>query len=92
MISNHFNELSEDHRGRLEWMCRRGMLELDSILQNFLIQGYNGLSQREKHSFRTLLMESDQNLLEWLIFAQKPHTKVYAHVIRKIRNAFKPED
>lgn len=89
---NIINELNEEHQGRLKWMCRRGMLELDSILQNFLIWGYNDLSQSEKSIFRTLLKESDQILLEWLIFAQKPHTKVYAHVIRKIRTALKPEN
>lgn len=91
-MSNIINELDSNHQGRLEWMCRRGMLELDSILQNFLIWGYNNLSQSEKSVFRTLLEESDQNLLKWLVFAQKPHIKVYTHVIRKIRTAFKPEN
>jgi len=51
---------------RLRWQCRRGLLELDLILQRFLDQEYGSLSGREKEAFAKLLEEADNNLLAYL--------------------------
>lgn len=50
---------------RLRWQCRRGLLELDLLLGNFLESGYAALDAEKKAQFSTLLDCSDQDLLYW---------------------------
>lgn len=52
---------------RLQWRCRRGMLELDLLLRDFLHYGYNGLDHRGRTAFITLLEYPDAVLLELLM-------------------------
>jgi len=40
---------------RLAWRCRRGMLELDIVLQRFVANHFNELSMAEMHAFDELL-------------------------------------
>ena len=42
------------------WQCRRGMLELDLLLNNFVDKKVNTLSEQEKQSFELLLSYPDQ--------------------------------
>lgn len=52
---------------RLQWRCRRGMLELDLLLRDFLQHGYNGLNDRGRSAFLMLLDYPDAVLLELLM-------------------------
>ena len=49
------------------WQCRRGMLELDLLLNNFVDKKVNALSEQEKQSFELLLSYPDQTLLDLLL-------------------------
>lgn len=49
---------------RIRWDCRRGMLELDLILANFLEQGLGQLTPEETAAFQGLLGCSDPDLWE----------------------------
>ena len=69
---------------RLRWQCRRGLLELDVILGNFLDSGYDYLSSTEKALFEELLQESDPELLAWLLNQEKPLNKHYNQLLNKI--------
>ncbi|GMR19999.1 MAG: succinate dehydrogenase assembly factor 2 [Gammaproteobacteria bacterium] len=51
---------------RLLWRCRRGLLELDIVLQRFLEAEYSGLAEQDKRCFRDLLEVQDNALLEYL--------------------------
>lgn len=55
------------HLGQLRWQCRRGMLELDYILENFLEQRYASLTLEQKHLFVRMLDFEDQLLLDWVM-------------------------
>lgn len=57
---------SEQQR-RLTWQCRRGLLELDVLLDNFLTQRYPHLSTDMQQQFAALLACSDQDLIDWLL-------------------------
>jgi antitoxin CptB len=57
--------LKEEALKRLRWQCRRGLLELDLLLGNFLEKGYAALDMEKKAQFSTLLSCSDQELLYW---------------------------
>ncbi len=57
----------EQHR--LEWACRRGMLELDLILKDFL---ENGLNKDNQQKFEQLLNCTDAELADWLLTGKTP--------------------
>ncbi|MCB1985728.1 MAG: succinate dehydrogenase assembly factor 2 [Burkholderiales bacterium] len=56
---------------RARWRCRRGMLELDIILQRFMDQYYCQLGSEELIQFERLLSLADNDLWD-LICARKP--------------------
>ena len=49
------------------WQCRRGMLELDLLLNNFVDKKVDVLTQQQKKSFELLLSYPDQTLLDLLL-------------------------
>ncbi len=50
---------------RLAWRCRRGMLELDIVLQRFITQHFNQLTLGELQAFDELLDLPDNDF--WLL-------------------------
>jgi len=51
----------ETEQRRLAWRCRRGMLELDIVLQRFIAQRFNTLSLVELQAFDVLLTLPDND-------------------------------
>ena len=72
-------------RNRIYWQCRRGMLELDTLLQSFFQAQYDSLTQDEQAAFKTLLSCSDEILLEYLLGRMRPIDSTIAYVVDKIR-------
>lgn len=70
---------------RLEWACRRGMLELDVLLGNFLKEAYPGLPETEQVQFVQLLECSDPELFAWLLGQEKPTDPKLTSITEKIR-------
>lgn len=70
---------------RLAWRCRRGMLELDLLLEGFLQHGYDSLSRAEQEDFNRLLELADQELLNGLLGIEQLKDERLAHVITRIR-------
>ena len=56
----------------LKWACRRGMLELDILLNQFLSEGYAHLSEPQKLTFVELLKTEDAELFAWLMGKVEP--------------------
>ena len=54
-------------KNRLLWASRRGMLELDLLLQPFVENHYDNLSDDDKAQFHLFLELEDQQLFQWLI-------------------------
>lgn len=59
-------------RERLIWRCRRGLLELDIILQRFLNNYYAQLDDAQLKAFETLLSLPDNDL--WDIISSRKET------------------
>jgi len=72
---------------QIRWRCRRGMLELDLLLNDFVSQRYEKLDEGERSTFLRLLDYPDQTLLELLMGRMKPSDKDVVHVIKAIRSA-----
>jgi antitoxin CptB len=75
---------------RVRWQCRRGMLEVDLLLNRFLDRGYGQLSDEDRRRFAALLEYPDPILLEWLMGRERPVDPQLAHVVDRVRDAFKP--
>ena len=82
----------EKEEKRLQWQCRRGMLELDLMLQAFVDKRYNDLPRNLKKAFYKLLSCQDQVLLEYLMGQETPTDKDVADVAKQIRDAAGPGD
>jgi antitoxin CptB len=76
---------------RLRWRCRRGIKEMDIILQSFLEQAYSGLSNDEKIVFEKLLDETDLDILDWILQRSQPENKAYESLIVQFRE-LKPDN
>jgi antitoxin CptB len=70
---------------QLRWACRRGMLELDVLLGNFLEEAYPSLSPQEQDFFVVFLGENDQDLFTWLIGQITPPRHELFLMVEKIR-------
>jgi len=53
--------------GRLRWKCRRGMLELDMLLEEFCSTHLERLPEEELTTFDYLLDTPDPELYSWMI-------------------------
>jgi antitoxin CptB len=71
---------------RLRWRCRRGLLELDVVLKEFLDRRYLGLTPAEQEAFEQLLTVSDETLLAYVQGKQNPPEKELMQLVTKIRN------
>lgn len=71
---------------KLRWACRRGMLELDVLLGNFLEDVYPGLSEADKILFIRLLEQPDPQLFAWLLGSEVPKDADTKYITEKIRH------
>ena len=86
----HASDLAVDET-RLRWQCRRGMLELDLMLESFVEKRYEGLSDKTKKAFHQLLKCQDQFLLDYLMGQAVPTDKDVADVAKQVREAAGPD-
>jgi antitoxin CptB len=80
-------DMGDREAARLRWGCRRGMLELDLLLQGFLEKVYPQLARAERECFARLLELPDQLLLEYLLKQAPVEEKEFIDVIERIRAA-----
>jgi len=81
---------SDSQRARLLWQCRRGMLELDAMLQAFMDKSYDDLDEAQQRAFERLLRTPDQLLLEYLMERTIPTDKEVADVARRVHESAGP--
>lgn len=72
-------------KNRLAWRCRRGMLELDLLLQGFLERDYDALNREQQAHFEQFLALPDQTLLDYLLHHRPADKTEFVDVIEKIR-------
>lgn len=57
---------------QIRWACRRGMLELDLILERYYEQRLSQAAIAERLAFESLLSCQDQDLYHWLVKREDP--------------------
>jgi antitoxin CptB len=70
---------------RLRWQCRRGMLELDLLLEAFLDQHYPSLSPRLQRHFLQLLDFPDPVIHAWCVTGEAPEDEEFCELATAIR-------
>jgi antitoxin CptB len=73
-----------DH-DRIRWRCRRGMLELDLVLNAFVERYLGILVPRELQAFRALLERPDPELLDYVMGHAEPAAAEECEVIARLR-------
>ena len=67
------------------WQCRRGMLELDLLLNNFVNKSASQLSTRAAESFTLLLSYPDQTLLDLLLGNTQSSDPAISDIVQQIQ-------
>ncbi len=70
---------------RLRWQCRRGIKEMDLILERFLEQCYPSLSPQQRIAFNQILDETDLDIMDWILDRSRPENKDYELIIHFFR-------
>ncbi len=77
---------------RLKWHCRRGMLELDLLLEPFLEDEFETLSDEEKRCFYKLIECEDQDIFVWFMQKEVPTDPELALIVKLILDRVQPEN
>ena len=88
-VENTKDAKREAESRRLAWRCRRGLLELDIVLQRFVAQYYEGLSAAELSAFDTMLALPDNDF--WALVSSEnaqPINLETLAVINKIKTLY----
>ena len=72
-------------RGRLRWQCRRGMLELDFVLERYLDEDFDTAGAVEQAQFADLLTAQDPELQAWLLNGNIAPDHPFAALVARIR-------
>jgi len=75
---------------RLRWRSRRGMLELDLLLQPFFDDIFRDLPEETQQAFEKLLEEDDPDLLMWFSRRGEPEDTVLADLVNLILDRVQP--
>lgn len=70
---------------KLKWLCRRGMKELDVLLENFLDRNEQKLGEGCWPEFESLLQKEDDQLWDWVQQPSSESASAYRTVLEEIR-------
>ncbi|MEO1078069.1 MAG: succinate dehydrogenase assembly factor 2 [Pseudomonadota bacterium] len=77
------SSIDAEHR-RMRWASRRGMLELDLILEPFVRDAYTELTSDDRERYRELMLSQDQELFAWFLKREVPEDPELALIVGKI--------
>ncbi|KTD51680.1 Antitoxin CptB [Legionella quinlivanii] len=72
-------------KARIEWRCRRGMLELDLLFQSFLEYSFAEMKSEQFDTLERLLSCDDPDLYNWLMTEESPEDKELSELVQFIK-------
>lgn len=72
---------SDKELNHLRWQCRRGMRELDLIVEPFFNEDFTNQTEEIQNIFIKFLNESDLMLFRWLLRGEIPDNQDYVKLI-----------
>ena len=79
--------VSERERDRIRWHCRRGLLELDLVLERFVTRHLDELNAGQTEVFKELLAYEDNDLLDMVMGRAEPVNGSLSPVLEMLRAA-----
>ena len=77
--------MGPDELNRLRWQCRRGLLELDLVLERFLETYRDRLQGERLNSFQTLLTYTDDELWDLVRARTECRDAQFAELVQWLR-------
>jgi antitoxin CptB len=71
---------------KLRWLCRRGMKELDILLESFIHRNQQTLKDGSWPELEALLRNEDDVLWDWIQQPASREAVAYRSVLEEIRN------
>jgi antitoxin CptB len=78
--------IDKEDINRMRWAARRGMLELDLMLEPFVSARYAQLDETDRHRFQQLMLCEDQDLFAWLMLRGAPDDEELTGIVSQIRH------
>lgn len=72
---------------RLRWQCRRGLKELDLVLEKYLNEDFPAAPASEQQAFAALLDLPDPVLLAYVMGRDQPVIPEHQRVVESLRRA-----
>jgi antitoxin CptB len=76
--------IAREEINRMRWAARRGMLELDLVLEPFVTARYAQLSVPDRLGFQRLMLCEDQDLFAWFMQRGEPDDQELAAIVSQI--------
>ena len=73
--------------GKIRWHCRRGLLELDLVLEKFNQKYLSGLDREQLERFKELLALADNDLLDLVMGRAEAPGRSYGEILHLLRAA-----
>lgn len=73
---------------KLRWQCRRGMRELDVLLERYLSDCYSDDAAADQARFRALLSAQDPDLQRWLLSGIDHPDPDFGPLVARIRSIY----
>ncbi len=83
--------LDTEEHNRMRWASRRGMLELDLVLEPFVNQRFPQLDATDRERYRQLMLSEDQELFGWFLRREVPEDPELAAIVRIILAFTRPD-
>ena len=76
--------VEREELNRMRWAARRGMLELDLVLEPFVTERYAQLDDTDRQRFQQLMLCEDQDLFVWFMQRVEPDDEQLKPIVRQI--------
>lgn len=79
------------NKSSLLWRCRRGIREMDLLLQGFIKKHYDQLTPEQQSAFAQLLEQTDMDIMDWIMQRCEPPDPAFKPIIKMLRTLNDPE-
>ena len=76
--------IPKEEINRMRWASRRGMLELDLVLEPFVLARYASLDEQDRMRFEQLMRCEDQDLFAWFMQRERPEDEELRAIVSKV--------
>lgn len=84
LVDTFTGMIEREEINRMRWAARRGMLELDLVLEPFVVNRYAQLSESDRRCFQQLMLCEDQDLFSWFMQRVQPDDEELAQLVSQI--------